>query len=349
MAHKSDNWFIENAHNTARFFTENRHISWVLLTGPYAYKIKKPLDLGFLDFTTLERRRHFCLEEVRLNRRLAPTAYLGVVPVAVGAGRLRVDGEGDVVEWAVWMRRLPDEATLGRRLASTPDAVCSRHSGWPSQNSLLTMGHSSAATLKRSGPAAPSTGHEWTRAGVSVLPWLVPAAACMLLKFNLLVSHTKQTIKVGPMKPGQTLQVVCSARWTVEKDGRVDWILEDANEMKLRTASHTNPEASFIALEWTSNSEPRPESYIIQIQASGGTAGQELGEYTLLVMLRDQNDGDSGTDAPESFEKALLLPAQEPGTYGFGECFLSGTADLYDLYKIQLRPNHSLSFKALPL
>ncbi len=92
------------------------HISAVFLAGPYVYKIKKPRDLGFLDFTTLERRRHFCEEEVRLNRRLAPGVYLGVVPVTVRAGRVRVDGEGEVVEWAVWMRRLPEWATLLRRL-----------------------------------------------------------------------------------------------------------------------------------------------------------------------------------------------------------------------------------------
>ena len=58
------------------------HISAVFLVGPFVYKIKKPLDLGFLDFTTLEKRRHFCDEEIRLNRRLAPGVYLDVVPVA---------------------------------------------------------------------------------------------------------------------------------------------------------------------------------------------------------------------------------------------------------------------------
>ncbi len=57
------------------------HISWVLLTGSYAYKIKKPVNLGFLDFTTLAARRHFCEEELRLNRRLAPDIYLDVVPI----------------------------------------------------------------------------------------------------------------------------------------------------------------------------------------------------------------------------------------------------------------------------
>ena len=57
------------------------HISAVFLAGPYVYKVKKPVNLGFLDFSTLEKRLHFCEEEVRLNRRLAPHVYLGVVPV----------------------------------------------------------------------------------------------------------------------------------------------------------------------------------------------------------------------------------------------------------------------------
>ncbi len=92
------------------------HISAVFLAGPYAYKIKKALDLGFLDFTTLDLRHHFCLEEVRLNRRLAPRVYLGAVPVALHEGRLAVGGEGEPVEWAVWMERLPDDARLVSRL-----------------------------------------------------------------------------------------------------------------------------------------------------------------------------------------------------------------------------------------
>ena len=62
------------------------HISWVLLTGRYAYKVKKPVDLGFVDFSTLALRKHFCEEEVRLNRRLASELYLGVV--AIGGDRV---------------------------------------------------------------------------------------------------------------------------------------------------------------------------------------------------------------------------------------------------------------------
>ena len=92
------------------------HISVVFLAGSYAYKIKKPVDLGFLDFSSLEKRHHFCQEEVRLNRRLAPTVYHGVVPVVRTASRIRIEVDGDVVDWAVKMKRLPPEASLQTRL-----------------------------------------------------------------------------------------------------------------------------------------------------------------------------------------------------------------------------------------
>jgi uncharacterized protein len=92
------------------------HISVVFLAGPFAYKVKKPVDFGFLDFSTLAKRRHFCDEEVRLNRRLAPDVYLGVVPITNDADGLHLEGTGDPVEWAVKMRRLPDQVTLHERL-----------------------------------------------------------------------------------------------------------------------------------------------------------------------------------------------------------------------------------------
>src|SRR5260370_19295647 len=92
------------------------HISVVFLAGSYAYKIKKPVNLGFLDFTTLAQRRHFCDEEARLNRRLAADVYQGVVPVTRAGDRISMDGAGETVEWAVRMQRLPGEATLLHRL-----------------------------------------------------------------------------------------------------------------------------------------------------------------------------------------------------------------------------------------
>src|SRR5262245_30494855 len=92
------------------------HISVVFLAGAFVYKIKKPVRFDFLDFGTLERRRHFCEEEVRLNRRLAPSVYVGVVPVTRHGDGLRFEGDGEAVEYAVKMVRLPNDATLERRL-----------------------------------------------------------------------------------------------------------------------------------------------------------------------------------------------------------------------------------------
>lgn len=93
------------------------HISVVFLAGNHVYKIKKPVNYGFVDFATLTKRRHYCDEEIRLNRRLAPDVYLDIVPVTCRDGRLELEGKGEVVEWAVKMRRLPDEATLQNLLS----------------------------------------------------------------------------------------------------------------------------------------------------------------------------------------------------------------------------------------
>jgi len=95
------------------------HISWVFLAGDLVYKVKKPVDFGFLDFTTLEKREKFCQEEVRLNRRLSPDIYLGVVGVTREAdGRLVMEGRGQVADYAVKMRRLPAEGMMLNRLAA---------------------------------------------------------------------------------------------------------------------------------------------------------------------------------------------------------------------------------------
>ncbi len=87
-------------------------ISYVFLADDLVYKIKKPVDFGFLDFTTLEKRLHFCRREVELNRRLCPEAYLGVVPVTGNKGQYTVEGKGKAAEYAVKMHRLPREAMM---------------------------------------------------------------------------------------------------------------------------------------------------------------------------------------------------------------------------------------------
>lgn len=114
------------------------HISWVLLAGERAYKIKKPLDLGFLDFSTLERRRFCCEEEIRLNRRLAPEIYLDVVPITGTETDAHIGGEGPVLDWAVRMRAFPADATLDReprltdvQIDAIADTVARFHAGIP--------------------------------------------------------------------------------------------------------------------------------------------------------------------------------------------------------------------------
>ncbi|MBI3994607.1 MAG: AAA family ATPase, partial [Nitrospirae bacterium] len=88
------------------------HISDVFLTGPFAYKIKKPVDLKFLDFSTLEKRRYYCEREVVLNRRLAPEIYLGVVPIMRDGESFHVEGKGEPVEYAVKMVQFGQEGLL---------------------------------------------------------------------------------------------------------------------------------------------------------------------------------------------------------------------------------------------
>jgi len=107
-------------HRPASVTLLQTHISYVLLAGDHVYKIKKPVRFSFLDFSTLERRRHLCHEEVRLNRRLAPDAYFGVVSICPDGGQYRFAAEDDprAIEYAVHMRRLPDDRLLDHLLDS---------------------------------------------------------------------------------------------------------------------------------------------------------------------------------------------------------------------------------------
>ena len=95
------------------------HISWVFLTDRFAYKVKKPVRFDFLDFSTPERRHEACREEMRLNKRLAEEVYLGVVPITRdAAGRVQVAGQGQPLDWAVKMCRLPADRAVDRLIAT---------------------------------------------------------------------------------------------------------------------------------------------------------------------------------------------------------------------------------------
>jgi aminoglycoside phosphotransferase family enzyme len=102
-----------------RIGTLETHMSWVFLTDRHAYKLKKPVRLAFLDFSTVRARERDCREEIRLNRRLAPDTYLGVVPLTMDAdGKPRLGGKGRVVDWLVEMRRLPSDMMLDQVIAA---------------------------------------------------------------------------------------------------------------------------------------------------------------------------------------------------------------------------------------
>lgn len=88
------------------------HISYVLLTGDFAYKVKKPMNFGFLDFSTLEKRLHFCQEELRLNQRGAGALYLEVLPIALNGERFELGGRREPIEYTVKMRQFPQDTLL---------------------------------------------------------------------------------------------------------------------------------------------------------------------------------------------------------------------------------------------
>jgi aminoglycoside phosphotransferase family enzyme/predicted kinase len=94
------------------------HISWVLLDGQFAWKIKKPVRLPFLDFSTLATRQRLCREELRLNRRLAPAVYLDVVPISGSAQQPLIHGQGPAIEYALRMKQFPPGALMAEQLAA---------------------------------------------------------------------------------------------------------------------------------------------------------------------------------------------------------------------------------------
>ena len=103
-------------HHPQKIELVQTQMSFVFLAGDYVYKVKKPVDLGFLDYTTLEKRHFFCQQELVLNRRLCPDVYLEVVPIVESGGQINIGGKGEVIEYAVKMRQLPRERMMDKLL-----------------------------------------------------------------------------------------------------------------------------------------------------------------------------------------------------------------------------------------
>lgn len=156
------------------------HISWLLLAGEHAYKLKKPLDLGFLDYSTLERRRRFCEEEVRLNRRTAPQIYLAAVPVTGTLDDPCFGGEGPILEYAVQMHRFPPGLLLDDLL----------HAGQLTPQLLDTLARNVAdfhAAAARVDPAS---------------PWGTPEAAWQPVRenFEQITPRLRDTAQLGEVE-----------------------------------------------------------------------------------------------------------------------------------------------------
>ena len=119
VKHILDHCLVPDSCDNAKFI--ETHISWVLLTDNYAFKIKRPVKYSFLDFSTLEKREHFCHEELRLNRRIEPDMYLNVLPVTE---KLRIedkDTSDKIIDFAVQMKRMDNSKEMDRLLKK--DAV----------------------------------------------------------------------------------------------------------------------------------------------------------------------------------------------------------------------------------
>jgi len=116
MARKTINQVLLNPqaypHKPQKIELVQTQMSFIFLAGDFAYKVKKEVNLGYLDYTTLEKRHFFCHQELELNRRLCPDAYLAVVPIVEEKGGLCVGGQGEAIEYAVKMKKLPQERMM---------------------------------------------------------------------------------------------------------------------------------------------------------------------------------------------------------------------------------------------
>ena len=134
------------------------HISRLYLTDAHAYKFKKPINLGFLDFTSLSKRRHFCQEEVRLNNRFSSGVYLGITALKECHGKLALGGpRGKIIDYAVKMKRLPEELMLNRMVergdAQLPEEMArlglALHQAFEATEICCEQGHPHAETVYR--------------------------------------------------------------------------------------------------------------------------------------------------------------------------------------------------------
>ena len=203
-------------HSVSRIEVIETHISTVLLTGEFGYKIKKPVDLGFLDFTTLERRRRCCEDEVRLNRRTAPGIYLDVVPIGGTLEHPLVGSGGPAIEHAVRMRQFAPDATL--------DALLRRGALAPAHVDELAS--SVAAFHARIAVASPETPH-----GSPERVW-----AAALDNFRQIAAHGGDTAELARLRTWSEAEFA-GLRGLLEERRRGGFVRECHGDLHLRNVA----------------------------------------------------------------------------------------------------------------
>jgi len=161
------------SHETGTIRLVETHSAWVILTGQYVYKIKKPVDFGFMDFSTLEKRHYYCNEEVRLNQRFAPAIYLGVVSITGTETQPQLDGDGAVLDYAVRMRQFPDNSLLSELAADRK-----LHATHIDQlvHSISEFHHNAARATAGDDFGNPADTHHWVRENFQhIQPLLIPS------------------------------------------------------------------------------------------------------------------------------------------------------------------------------
>lgn len=325
------------------------HISYVLLAGDFAYKVKKAVDLGFLDFRTLSARRHYCLEEVRLNRRTAPELYLDVVEISGPPHSPVVGGAGPPIEYAVRMRRFGRNATLDRLLElglldscmvdAAADAMVAFHRSLPGALSGGNQGSIQAIEEPTEANLAYLSQHLATH---DENPLLEAHALWVEQQHGALRGTFLQRLAEGYVRECHGDLHLANIAWI---DGRAvffDCIEFDAG---LRWIDVMN-ELAFLAMDLQSRDRADLSWRLINryLEATGDYAGLEVLRYYMayramvrakVSMLKaGQGTPDSGTDAERASANYLHLAstyAEPPspaiilthGLSGSGKSYLS--------------------------
>jgi aminoglycoside phosphotransferase family enzyme/predicted kinase len=247
------------------------HISWVLLAGEFAWKIKKPVRFGFLDFSTLALRQRYCEEELRVNRRLAPALYLAVVPIrgtveaprlGNGAGEPDDEAHGEVIEFAVKMQRLPDDALaseeLLREALSADDVVrfaqrlaaFHREAATPAPgNTYATPERIVAAAL---GPLAALPAGEPAAQGVDLARWFEAQAPLLAPLWTARRAHSRVRECHGDLHLDNVVRLggELTAFDGIEFDDGLRFIdvLSDAGFLAMDLQAHRRPDLATVFL-----------------------------------------------------------------------------------------------------